>query len=274
MYLGVDVGGTKTLVALFDEKGSLKKSEKFPTPPNYDEFLRQLTASVDKLSTKKDFKAACVAVPGIINRAEGILISAGNLGWKDISVQSDSEKLFSCPVYVENDAKLAGLAEACNVADEFRKVLYITVGTGIGIALVIDGIIDVNVGDRGGKTMIIERHGKTMSWESFASGKAIVSRYGLRASEITDTSTWQTIAEDIAVGLIELLAILEPEIVIIGGGVGAHFKKFEKPLIKALKEYETPLMPIPPVIQAKRPEEAVIYGCYKYIKDHGAKAKR
>jgi len=273
MYLGVDVGGTKTLVALFDEKGSLKKSEKFPTPPNYDAFLEQLTKTVAKLSTS-EYKMVCIAAPGTINRNDGILIIAPNLGWEDIALQADCEKLFSCPVLIENDAKLAGLYEAKNVINEFKKSLYITVSTGIGIALIVNGIIDVSIGDRGGNSMFMEHQGRSVSWESFASGKAIVSRYGKRASEITDKEIWQNIAQDIAVGLIELVAVLEPEVVIIGGGVGAHFEKFEKPLMKAMKEYETPLMPIPAIIKAKHAEEAVIHGCYSYIESHRAPAKK
>jgi glucokinase len=66
---------------------------------------------------------------------------------------------------------------------------------------------------------------------------------------------------------VDLLAIIQPEVVIIGGGVGTHFDKYGKLLETELKKYQTPLVPIPPIRAAQRPEEAVIYGCYELVKE-------
>ena len=121
--------------------------------------------------------------------------------------------------------------------------------------------------------MLFERDGELVTWESFASGKAIVKRFGKMASEINDPATWQIISRDLVMGIIDIIANIQPDIVIIGGGVGSHFAKFEKFLKAELKKYESPMVPIPPVVAAKHPEEAVIYGCYELMKDHAKPAQ-
>jgi len=209
-------------------------------------------------------------VPGRIDREHGVGLSCGNLGWKNVAIQADTEAIAHCPVIIENDAKLAGLSEALMIIDEFKKTLYITISTGIGISLITNGIIDTEIGDRGGASIMLEHDGVLTPWEHFASGKAIVAKYGKRASDIDDPAIWTEIARDFSVGIIDVIAITEPEIVIIGGGVGTHFDKFGGFLIKELTKYETPMMPIPPLRKAGRPEEAVIYGCYELIKAHDA----
>jgi predicted NBD/HSP70 family sugar kinase len=114
--------------------------------------------------------------------------------------------------------------------------------------------------------MLLEHHGKMVTWESFASGKAIVKRFGKRAEDIHDAKTWKIISHDISLGLIDLIAVLQPEVIVFGGGVDIFFERFKEHLEDALKKYETPLTPIPPLIKAARPNEAVVYGCYDYAK--------
>jgi glucokinase len=271
MYLAVDIGGTKTLLAVFDEAGKVQEEVKFPTPQDYELFLKGLESNVANLSTQ-DFQKACVAVPGRLDRERGIGLSCGNLGWKNVTIQADAENITHCPVMIENDAKLAGLSEALKIKNEFNRVVYITISTGIGIALIIDGVIDTEIGDRGGAAIMLEHDGTLTPWEHFASGKAIVAKYGKRASEIDDPAAWAEIARDFSVGIIDVIAITEPEVVVIGGGVGAHFDKFGGLLIKELKKFETPMMTIPPIRRAVRPEEAVVYGCYDLIRTHHASA--
>lgn len=273
MYAAVDVGGTKTLVAVVDSKGKVLERVKFPTPEEYDDFKTQLADVVAKLSTKR-FSNIVIALPGRINRQRGIGIRMGNLNWRNIPIQTDVEKIFDTTVLVENDAKLAGLSEALILKDKYSKVLYVTISTGIGLGLIVDGQIDADMSDSGGNSVMLEHKGKTVSWESFASGKAIVQRYGKRASEIEDKQVWKVIAKDFAAGLITVIAMMDPEVVVIGGGVGSHFDKYGLFLKEYLHHYETPMMPIPPIVKAKHPEEAVIYGCYEFAKQksHGKPA--
>src|SRR5581483_3483901 len=223
MYVGVDVGGTKTFVAALEDNGVIQHQSRFKTPDSYEHFLNELSNCRDKCEVK-DFKAGGIGIPTtVFNRKSGVALRFGNLPWVNVTVQHDVEKIFACPFVVENDAKLACLSEAMLLKDQFSKVAYVTISTGIGYALVVNGQIDTAIGDGGGRTIMLEHKGELMAWEDFASGRAIVERYGKKAEAITDQATWQTISRDLAKGLIHLIAIMQPEVIVIGGGVGVVF---------------------------------------------------
>jgi len=266
MYLAIDIGGTKTLLGRFTNEGVLQESFKFPTPKIYEDFLRALAENVARITTR-EWSGVCVAAPGRIDRKTGVVIRCGNLGWENTPLKEDVRKITKSKVLLENDAKLAGLSEARQLKPARRRVLYVTISTGIGVAIINKGTIDTEFSDAGGAGLFFEHHGKVVKWEHFASGKAIVERFHKRASDIEDPHVWQIIAHDISLGLVDIIANTQPDIVIIGGGVGSHFKKYAKPLKKELDKYESPLVVIPPVTGAKRAEEAVIYGCYELLKD-------
>ncbi len=265
MYLAVDIGGTKTLLACSDEGGEIQQQIKFPTSQNYQDFLKTLAENVANLSTK-DFVMAAVAVPGRLDRMRGVSLAFGNLPWHEVPVQGDIQEVLGCPVHIENDANLAGLSEAAHIKDRYRKVLYITISTGIGGGYIIDGKIDPDTVDAEVGHMLFEHEGQLMIWEKFASGKAIVEAYGMRASEIKDSAIWQKISRNLALGIINVSAVLTPDVIVLGGGVGSHYDKFGQALDQILKEISPGMVSIPPILPAKRPEEAVIYGCYELIR--------
>ena len=266
MYAAIDIGGTKTLVASFDESGNVVEQVKFPTPPEYDEFISEMASVVDNLSTKV-FQSAVVAAPGKIDHLEGLLLAGGNLAWKRAPIQEDFEKLFSAPVQLFNDAKAAAVAEARAAGSDFETVVYITVSTGIGVGVCVNGNLDHTLLDAEPGRMNVQ-NGDTMApWETLASGKAIVAKYGKRAAELDDTAAWKQVSREIAKGMLTIIAMVQPDLIVIGGGVGSHFEKFETPLLDELKRYENPLAPTPPIRKAVHPEEAVIYGCYELAKD-------
>lgn len=268
MYLAIDIGGTKTLLAVFSLSGELIESQKFLTPKDYGKFKYELKKSIEESFGKHEFKIACCAVPGRLNYKSGIAEGFGNLDWQNILIRADVSDILGIPVLVENDAKLAGLSEAQLVLRQYKKVQYLTVSTGIGGGLIIDGKLEPNFELSEPGHMMLEHNGKLTKWEDFASGRAIVKRYGKKASEIDDPKTWHSITKDLAAGMIDVIAMVQPDVVIIGGGVGTHFEKFGKMLNDELKKYENPLVPIPPIVGAKRPETAVIYGCYELIKQN------
>ena len=265
MYLGIDIGATKTLVACFTNDGVITERSKFLTPKNYTQFKKELADTVAKMSTSTFF-ACCVGVPGKLDRKQGIGIAMGNLPWKNVPIGEDVKAIASCPVVIENDAKLAGLSEAMLLKATYDRVAYVTISTGIGVGIIVNQRIEPSLVDSEPGKMPLEHNGKMVAWESFASGKAIVKRYGKQASEITDQTTWKHIAQDIAVGLINVIAIVQPQVIVLGGGVATHFDRFDDHLKKALQRYETPLIPIPPIMHAARPEDAVVYGCYDLAK--------
>ncbi|HVX23853.1 MAG TPA: ROK family protein [Candidatus Saccharimonadales bacterium] len=265
MYVGVDVGGTKTLVAVLTDDGEIREQTKFPTPQNYQHFLLELRHTLAHFK-HRDFRAGAIGIAGLIDREHGRRMPAGQLRWNNVPIQADVEHILDCPTLLENDAKLACLSEALLLKGEYQRVLYLTVSTGLGYALTVNGQIDPNIGDRGGTTIMVEQHNQHVAWEDLASGRAIVERYGKKAMDITDHFTWQAIVRDLAKGLSELIAITEPEIIIIGGSVGVYFNRYGRLLHEELKQYTLPSTRTPELRQAKRPEEAVVYGCYDLAK--------
>lgn len=266
MYLGIDVGGTKTLLAVFDEHGQIQRQYKFPTPKQYADFISQLKTELQNFKGYQ-IKACCCAVPGIVDRQNGKGIVYGNLTWHDSPIKDDvSNTLGGIQVLVENDANLAGLYEASLYADRYKKVLYLGVGTGIGDAEIVDGQIEPNFADSEAGQTLIDYNGELLRWEDIASGRSLVSRYGKKGSEINDPKIWAQYAKDFALGLIELIAVFQPDAVIVGGGIGTHFNKYGELLQAELKRRETPMVKIPVLIKASRSEEAVIYGCYTFLR--------
>lgn len=266
MYAAVDIGGTKTLVIVFDTEGNIVEQVKFPTPPDYDVFLQQLAETVANLSTS-DFRAVGAAAPGKINHKLGSLVVAGNLKWHDVSIQTDFEKIFNAPVVLENDAKAAAVAESRAAGPNYETVVYITISTGVAIGVCVNGELDKALEDAEVGWMTVEYNGELTPWEKIASGTAIVKKYGKRASDLHDEAAWDDISHKIAKGLIAVIAIVQPDLIVFGGGVGNHLEKFEAPLKKYLAQYENPLVPIPPLIKSSHPEEAVAYGCYELAKE-------
>ncbi|PID32183.1 hypothetical protein CR970_01880 [Candidatus Saccharibacteria bacterium] len=263
MYATIDIGGTKTLITVFTAHGEAKESVKFPTPRDYDQFKSELSAALQGLE-HHDFQAACVAAPGRIDHKNGVAMVFGNLPWVNAPIQADVESVLHCPAILENDAKLAALSEALLVRDQYRKVLYVTISTGIGGGLVIDGQIDPDFDSIEIGQMLLEYDGELRRWEEFASGKAFQAKYNMRVGDMPDDNNgaWYWFARNIAIGMVHLAATLAPEVIIVGGGAGGHLDKFQERLAEQLKIYETPLLTMPPIQVAKRPEEAVVYGCY------------
>jgi predicted NBD/HSP70 family sugar kinase len=269
MYIGIDIGGTKTLVILFSDAGEIVSRTKFPTPSAYPEFLRVLSKAVAKVPAGS-LASAGVALPGRIDRKHGVGIACGNLPWEQVPIDTDLGNILHCSVAVENDANLAGLSEAMMLKDTYSRVLYVTLSTGIGTGFIVDQHIDASTADSEGGQVMVEQNGTLQTWENLASGRAIVRDFGHRAEDITDSSTWHAIAHRIALGLIDLIATLQPDAIVIGGGVGTYFERFSSPLVQELQHYETPIVPIPPIIKAARPEEAVAYGCLELARSINA----
>jgi predicted NBD/HSP70 family sugar kinase len=111
--------------------------------------------------------------------------------------------------------------------------------------------------------MDITAEGRSEEFEYAASGKALIRRFGKAGYQITDPKVWDEFAKDLAVGLHNLIVVLSPSVVVIGGGVGVHFHKFEAFLRQHLVELQPahydPL-PIPPIVPAQNMETAVAYG--------------
>lgn len=269
-FLAIDVGGSKTLFAVFSHNGEVIYEAKIKTSPKYSLFLKEVAAALEPIQDKYDLKACCCALPAQIDHEHGVGEVFGNLNWLNVPVKRDLSKIMGgMSVLVENDAKLAGLSEAILKHNKYNKVLYLTISTGIGAGIIINGKISSDLISAEPGQMMLEHEGDIKRWEDIASGRALVERFGKKASEQDDPKVWKIFAHDFAKGLEHVLAVIQPEVVIIGGSVGVYFNKYGGFLNDELKNLENDMVKIPPLIQAQKPEEAVIYGCYEYIKQYG-----
>lgn len=265
MILGVDIGGTKTLFGVFDASGRIITTERFLTPKNYQEFLKTFTNEYKKIKSGVD--RIIVAAPGRINRENSTVIAFGNLPWKNTPLAADIMSITGISAVVENDAKLAALAEARALHNTPDRVLYITFSTGIGAGLVYKGALDSGMLDSEVGQMLLpnpDKNNEMERWESFASGKALYEKYGVRAEDIIDMSIWEAFTKKMSIGIVELCAVIEPDIIIIGGGVGAHFGRYGAQLEGLITKELPPMIKKPRIVGAQKAELASLNGCYEY----------
>ncbi len=270
MYLGIDIGGTKTLMAVLNSSGEIVERHKFPTPKDYADLLEGFRVGLNGFK-HQNFKVGGVGLPGKIDRRNGISLGSPHVGWHDVPLQADCEKIFGCPFVIENDANLAALSEALLHKDS-ETVLYFTISTGIGSGVVRNQKLDPSLLKSEGGHIVLPYKDKLVKWEDFASGRAIYERLGKKAADITNEADWKSIAHNLSLGLFEHIAILQPDLIILGGGVGTYFEHYGRYLNDELAKYKVPIVPIPPVIGAQRAEDAVIYGCYdlaRQVYSHG-----
>lgn len=268
-YLCIDIGGTKTLVCRVSDSGDIEEQIKFPTPTNYQQFLAELRENILIVKNEDTFITS-VGAPGKIDHERGVGVAFGNLPWRNITIREDIATITNTEVLVENDAKLAGLAEAQHLKDKYSKILYVTISTGINMGLVVNGKLDETLSESEAGQMLVEHSGELITWEKLASGSSLVRKYGKQASDIDDPSIWEEFAHNLSLGLIDLIAIIQPDVIVLGGGVGTHYEKYRTQLHRALKRFENQLVGTPPIVKAVNPEHAVIFGGYELARSYAA----
>lgn len=267
MIVTIDTGATKTLISSFDRKGKRGESYKFPTPQDAKDYTRQLREIIREHYGHLEVDAIALALPGTM--VNGVAVWCKNLKWENYEAKTLlKDMLPGVPLLIENDANLAGLSEARALNPVPATALYITVSTGIGSGIITNGSIDPSFSTSEAGLALVEYDGKVRQWETFASGRAIVEVYKKRGEDITSKRVWRQIADRISRGFLAVIPILQPDIIILGGSVGTHYDKFQAELKGLLREQLPPHIPLPKIVQAEHPEEAVIYGCYYYAKDY------
>lgn len=265
MIIAVDTGGTKTLVAVFADDGTLLEKQKFLTPTDTEVYAQQVAAAITELSSGyEDARGIMIAVPGVVEQQQAVFCK--NLGWHNVDVVSLLQPHFPhIPIWLENDANLGGLGAARLLEPQPRRCLYITISTGIGGGFTVNGAICQDIATSEMGDILLEHDGQFVTWEQLVSGSTIFEEQGVHASELTDTSVIRTVAQRMSRGFLVLIPVLRPDVVAVGGGVGAHFHLFADDVaaeLEALPErYRCP------IVIAPHPEEIVTYGCYFYAKD-------
>ncbi|MGW3552398.1 ROK family protein [Streptomyces griseoincarnatus] len=267
--IALDVGGTGMKAALVGADGELLHQARRPTgrergPDAVVEGILDFAAELRADGIRahgEPASAAGVAVPGIVDEAEGVAAYAANLGWRDVPLRALlTERLGGVPVALGHDVRTGGLAEgrlgAGRGADRF---LFVPLGTGIAGAIGIDGKVEAGAhGFAGEIGHIVVRPGgaecpcgQRGCLERFASASA-VSRSWAEASgdpdaDAADCATavasgderaarvWQEAVDALADGLVTALTLLDPRTLIIGGGLAEAGETLFTPLREAVR---------------------------------------
>lgn len=270
MVIAIDTGGTKTLLAGFSKEGKLLKSFEFQTPKSQQKYLEIIEKVIKKEFSEQlkagEIQAISCAEPGITEN--GIILWAKNLRWQNFNVKAELSKIFpNIKILVENDANLAGLFESKKFKNKAQNILYVTLSTGIGSGIITDGKINQGLKNSEIGRIPIEFDGRVREWEEFASARAIFNVYGKYASEISKPRQWQNIADRISRGFLVIIPVIQPEVIIIGGSLGENFKKFDLFLEQIVRGNLPEGISCPKIVQAQKPREAVIYGCFESAKE-------
>ncbi len=237
--LGIDVGGTKIAAGLVNERAEILASAVVPTRAGegYAVSLGQLYAAI-RACLRGEVSAIGICAPGPLNPKTGVVLNPPNLpGWRDVPLAELVAREFSRPCRVENDANAAGLAETrFGAARGCASVFYVTLSTGIGTGIILDGRIyhgkNGQAGEGGHVTIDYLSPtrcncGLAGCIEALASGTAMARR-GMApeaiaaAVEAGDPRAVQILEETahmLAAWLGGMISLLDPEIVVIGGGV-------------------------------------------------------
>lgn len=282
-YLGIDLGGTNIATAVVNEqyeilgRGKLKTRCPRPAAEIADDIAAACKMALEEAGlTMADIEGVGAGIPGTVNKASGIIEYSNNLGFDQVPMQQMLRERLGCDVYLENDANAAAygelLAGAGKGCDNF---VAITLGTGVGSGIIVDGKIVSGMNFAGGElghTVIVKDGamctcGRPGCWESYASATGLIRLTREAMEKNPDSKMWELagsleqvngrtafdamragdeagskVAHDymdyVACGLVNVINIFQPTVVCIGGGIS--------------KEGETLLAPIRAYVERER----------------------
>jgi glucokinase len=238
--IGIDVGGTKVEIASVVDGRALEPRQ-IPTPLESSEALINGIEALAREVIEGDGppEAIGVGVPSQIDFATGTVIASVNIPLEGVPLRDELERRFDIPVFVDNDANVAALAEAEEISA--RNLLMLTLGTGVGGGVVIDGRIFRGASGRGAELghMVIEADGLKCPGrtcpnygciEAYCSGSALERAAGMsgrevekraRAGDAAAQGHLDNLGRWLGVGISNFVNMFEPENIVIGGGLGA-----------------------------------------------------
>jgi glucokinase len=244
--IGIDIGGTNLRAAVISEEGNIleifkveNEVKKGPTY-NLDKLINQINVEWNKYEVEK----VGVGAPGPLDLKVGKLLNPVNLkGWENFNIKEYLSEKLNLPVQVNNDANVAGLAESLvGSAKECESVFYITVSTGVGGALILDkkiingahsqtaeiynmiinedkySHVGLNKGGLEGQCSGV--HIARIASEAY--GKTLSTKEVFDLYESNDEKAIQVIekwVDNISVGISNIIAVVDPETIVIGGAV-------------------------------------------------------
>lgn len=244
--VGIDIGGTNIRAALLDEERNIVEKIKIKNEvdkgPEYN--LSKITNHINETWISKGLVGVGVGCPGPLNIKTGTILKAPNLrGWDNFNVKKFIEENTSLKTEVNNDANVAGLAEAMiGVAKEVESVFYITVSTGVGGALIIDNKIINGANSFAGEicNLIINEDKYSHSGlvkgglEGQCSGPNIARIASEKLGRVVDTpevfelykennkvvkNIIDELCENLSKGISNIISVVDPEVIVLGGSV-------------------------------------------------------
>ena len=246
--IGIDLGGTAIKLGRFTDDGTCLQLLSVPTPQpaHPDATIDMMTYAIEKLAPGMiNISAIGVGTPGPADAAGRIARIAINLeGWIDIPVATLIQSRTGVPTIVGNDGNCAGLGENwLGAGRNYRNSVLLTLGTGVGGAVFINGALFTGHAGSAGELGLITfdaagypcKSGNNGSLEQFLSGQSIRRITGKEPKELGilaaagDRSAlefWDNYGRNLGIGLTSISYILTPEVAIIGGGISASAKYF------------------------------------------------
>lgn len=306
-YVGIDIGGMSIKIGLVSSEGKLVVSRAIPTNPDlgYEDMIRRASELVfdlckdEKISSSK-IKGIGVGIPGIADSNTGIATSAVNIGWKNVPVAEEFSKYFDVPTIIANDANCAALGEQkFGSGAGYKDLVFITLGTGVGSGIIIDGKLVQGVACAGAESghMVVQIDGEPCNcgrsgcWETYASATALIKQtkaamqsnaftalhsVGRKYGKVTGRTAFIAAKEGdeiaqqvvdkyikyVAVGLINLANIIHPEVFILGGGISHEGDYLINPLQKFMDNnfYASGMYPTVKTLCATLGNDAGIFG--------------
>ena len=285
-YIGVDVGGTNIACGITDDDCNIIARSKVKTngsgkenPAPYAEVLTEIKTAVRIACGEADIAPSAahsigIGCPGTCNNSSGVVEYSNNLGFLNVPLKKDMEEEFGIPVYLENDANAAAFGEfVAGAAKGANSAVVITLGTGVGSGIVIDGRIYRGANFAGGEighTVIVVDGlpctcGRRGCFEAYSSATGLV-KMTTQASELNpDSLMTKMIREDgkvsartaykamkagdpvgravteqyikyLSCGIANVINTFQPDILCIGGGVCNEGDTLLKPLKEAVSE--------------------------------------
>jgi glucokinase len=264
--VGVDVGGTNIKWGVVGPSGQVIVKKSFATKPYASSRIKLISALSHEIEasiiaaglSKKQIAGVGIGLPGLVDYEKGIVRFLPNIpGWRGVHLKSILQKRIKLPVFVDNDVKIITLAESKFGAGRgVRNLVCLTLGTGVGAALILNGQLYRGEDNAAGELghMPLNELGPKCNcggwgcFETYVGNRAlfalasrVMGKPGMTTQEMFTLAQkgnkkallfWKTAARHIGNGLVGIVNLLNPRLIIIGGGI-SHNEKF---LFKTITE--------------------------------------
>ncbi|MCU1524751.1 MAG: hypothetical protein JWO18_1645 [Microbacteriaceae bacterium] len=262
--LAVDLGGTTMKGAVVDAAGRTVHEEAWPTPTGGELVIRVLGDLLVALRARGErlglrIVAGSVVSPGTIDDATGMIGYASNLGWRDVPLASLMAERVGVPVVIGHDVRAAGLAEQrLGAASGVEDFVQVSIGTGVAAALFDSGTVALgatrSAGELGHIPVIPDGElctcGQRGCLEVYMSGAGLARRYAARGGDVLQAerivarlgsdpiadAVWADAVHALALGLTTVTLLLDPALVVLGGGLSRAGDSLLAPLRVALDD--------------------------------------